>query len=191
MTRIVFCAAVLAAWTAGVDVQPAQAAVERTERVSYYDIAGDRLDTIMRELAVRGPTDDSGQRFHARTDAHIDWRFSVRQSPTGCAVTNVTTKLTLVTIMPRLNSADGELQQAFGNYTGRLMVHESGHIENARKTAAEIDAAISSLAPTLDCQSLKARGNALGHRLFDEGERRDVAYDRATDHGRIQGAQFP
>ena len=170
---------------------PAQAKVERTERVSYYDVTGSHIDAVITALDTNGPPDDSGERFHARTDARIDWNFSVRQVAEGCAISAVRTKLGLTVIMPRLVDADPEMQQEFDGYSARLMAHETGHVDNARKIAAEVDAALSDLPPAATCREMREKANALGHDVFETGAQRDVAYDHVTDHGRLQGAHFP
>ena len=169
----------------------AQAKVEHAERVSYYDVTGSRIDGIIAALDAKGPPDDNGERFHARTDARIDWHFALRPIDNGCAITAVTTKLGLIVIMPRLVGAEVELAQEFDGYSARLMAHETGHVDNARKTAAEVDAAIAALPPAATCKEMKEKANAVGHRVFEDGAKRDVAYDHVTDHGRLQGAHFP
>ena len=171
--------------------QPAAAKVDRDERVTYYEVSGDNIDAIMDQLDTHGPPDDTGERFHGRTDARIDWAFNLRTVGERCTVRDVLTRLHLNLIMPRLTTNDAEVREHFGDYVGRLTVHESGHVENARKTASEIDAALRALPPESSCRTMKEKANALGHRLFDQGAARDVAYDKSTDHGRIQGAHFP
>lgn len=170
---------------------PAQAKVERLERISTYDVKGERINEVMAALDRLGPPDDTGEHFHARTDARIDWTFAVHAIAGGCAVSSVRTKLALTVIMPHLVTDDAEVQQEFTDYTTRLMRHETGHVDNARKTAAEVDAAISALSPAATCKEMKDKANSTGHRVFDEGAARDVAYDKETDHGRLQGAHFP
>jgi predicted secreted Zn-dependent protease len=171
--------------------QPAAAKVDRDERVTYYEVSGDNIDAIMTQLDTHGPPDDTGERFHGRTDARIDWAFNLRSAGDGCAVRDVLTRLHVNLIMPRLATTDAEVREHFGEYVERLSFHEKGHIDNARKTAVEIDAALRALPPESSCKAMKEKANALGHRLFDVGAARDVAYDRSTDHGRIQGAHYP
>ena len=170
---------------------PAQAKVEHAERVSYYDVTGSRIDSVIAALDTKGPPDDNGERFHARTDARIDWSFSVRPVADGCGLSGVTTRLGLIVIMPHLVTNDAELEQEFEGYTARLMTHETGHVDNARKTAGEVDTALSALPPAATCKEMREKANAVGHHVFEEGAKRDVAYDHVTDHGRLQGAHFP
>lgn len=171
--------------------QPAAARIERDERVTYYEVSGDNIDAIMDQLDTHGPPDDNGERFHGRTDARIDWAFNLRAVGDHCAVRDVLTKLHVTLIMPRLSTVDPEVREHFSGYVGRLTVHETGHIDNARKTAVQIDLALKALPPESSCRAMKEKANVLGHRLFNEGAARDVAYDQSTDHGRIQGAHFP
>ncbi len=192
MARVKFAATGAAALIAVCAAfHPVAARVDRDERVTYYDVAGDNIDAIMDQLDTRGPPDDTGERFHGRTDARIDWAFNLRSAGDQCVVRDVLTRLHVNLIMPRLATADGEVREHFGAYVGRLTVHETGHIENARLTANEIDAALRALPPESSCKAMKEKANALGHHLFDVGAARDVAYDKSTDHGRIQGAHFP
>jgi predicted secreted Zn-dependent protease len=191
MSRGFACATAFVALMVMSAVAPAQAKVERAERVSTYDVVGDRIEDVIAALDRMGPPDDSGEHFHARTDARIDWTFSVHAGAEGCAVTGLTTKLHLTVIMPHLIGGGREVRREFKDYVVRLMHHESGHVDNAHKMANEIDAAITGLPPAATCKAMKDEANAIGHRLFDEGARRDVAYDRVTDHGRLQGAHFP
>ncbi len=187
----IFATAAVAFMLGASFAMPAQAKVERAERVSYYDVTGARLETVIIALDTKGPPDDSGERFHARTDARIDWNFSVRPVEEGCAIVGVTTRLGVTVIMPRLVSSDPELQQEFEGYAVRLMAHETGHVDNARKTAGEVDAALAGLAPARTCKEMKEKANSVGHRVFESGAKRDVDYDHVTDHGRLQGAHFP
>ena len=192
MVRVKFAATGAAALFAVLAaVQPVAAKVDRDERVTYYEVAGDNIDAIMEQLDTRGPPDDSGERFHGRTDARIDWAFNLHAVGEACAVRDVLTRLHVNLIMPRLSTGDEEVREHFGDYVERLTVHELGHIENARKTALEIDAALRALPAESSCRTMKEKANALGHRLFDQGAARDVVYDKTTEHGRIQGAHFP
>ena len=158
-----------------------------TPNTTYYDVSGASYDAVLAGLRAGS----SGPHF-----ARADWRLSYdvrwRQGPSGCAVTDVRTTLQLGVRLPRWTpppGAPGELVARWERFIAALKVHEEGHLANGRGAERETKAALATLSAP-DCGSLDARAKERFQRIIDAYNARDAEYDRATGHGRTQGAVF-
>lgn len=175
-------------WAVAV-VMPARAAVE--ERLEFVDYtAYPRRGQVLREaLDAATPIRPNGKIFHGNTKWHIRWSLRWWREANGrCRITSNTTTLDLDITLPQLGSGSGDLRQRFQRYRTALHAHELGHARIARSAAADIDRAILDLPEMASCNVLEAAANRVAHALLADATRAQNAYDRATDHGRSEGA---
>lgn len=178
-------AAIAAALLALVAAGPASAAVAESVRHEPYDVTGATEADVRADINAKRPG-----HYDALAKWWITWRFTTRRDGATCAMARVDVSLTLTLVEPRLVTTSSELAQSFADYIEKLRLHERGHADLARATAARIDAAIAALtAPA--CEALSGLADAAAHRLIREGNVEQAEYDRRTDHGATQGARWP
>ena len=155
--------------------------------VTFYDVAGASYDAVLAGLRAGA----AGPHF-ARADWRLSYDLRWRQGPGSCAVTDVRTTLQLGVRLPRWTpppGAPGELVARWERFMAALKVHEEGHLENGRGAERETKAALAALSAP-DCGILEARAKERFQRIIDAYNAKDAEYDRATGHGRTQGAVF-
>ncbi len=164
------------------------------QNVFYYEVPGTTASEVRANLMRFGPRGDWGERFDGHTRWFVRWHYRFREGEQSCEISSVATVVDITITMPRLAAnaeIPPELERAFSAYTDKLMEHEKGHAENGIDVARRIEKAIAALPPKPSCDEFGDAANALGESLLDEAIERDRDYDRRTEHGRTQGAQFP
>lgn len=163
------------------------------ETIKYYDVHGTTIDELRQEVYSQGPYDRTGKRFAGWAEWRIQWFFSHRQVPQGCAVGKAVTETHIQYTLPRWvdeDAASPELRETWRRFVEALAEHEQGHGQLARELAAAIEDAIGSLPPEATCDDLGRKVDALAKRMIREDKSQE-SYDLATGHGRTQGAAFP
>jgi len=166
--------------------------VQRRAETVYYDIEGRSWSDLAAALRERGPR-AHGRQFFGLTE----WEMSVEYRPiaggAGCAVDDLNIEVSVTTHLPRWSraaAAPTTLRRAWGRFVAALGQHEQGHrvlAERAAETASRRLRAAS--APTCDRLDAEARSEVAT--VMGEYERRQLAYDAETGHGRTQGAVWP
>jgi len=179
-------------------VQPlALAETTLEEKFIYYEVSGNSAQqlraSINRERFARG------KRFDALTSWVIRWHFTYEPQPAKCRITNVTIDTDIEYLMPRWLDADShpnrQLAEHWNRYARELTTHELYHGALVRQTTLEIERAIYATddianAPS-DCKVLEQLAHARANQLMEDLNRRQIAFDVETDHGRGTGARFP
>ena len=128
-----------------------------------------------------------------RTDWRLSYKYTRRATPGGgCQVGSLETVLDLKIRMPRWTPPAGaapDQVSRWQRYSGALLGHEYGHVQNARNTETGFKrAALAAMAA--DCGSLDASLRSLFDNAIQQGNAADRAYDDQTRHGATQGAVF-
>lgn len=163
-------------------------------RVVYYGITGDSANALRTRLDADGPLDESGKRFDAHTEWYVTWRYRYRPTASGCEFTRLTVSVTGTIILPRWVHTDrvsDSLVRKWDRYIAALRLHEDGHYAHGVSAAQAIEALEHSLRASGDCAATTDAFNRQAHAILDKYKALDATYDRDTDHGRTQGAQFP
>lgn len=180
--------------TAAALLLPLSGAAEVIEELTHdtYRVTHAPGRSLTASIDAASPIREEGGVFHGHTYWRIDWQFRWNRSEAGqCAITSTKTTIGLTVTTPLLITADPSTRTTFEKYRERLLIHEDGHVRIARDTAHAIDRSIRMLASQPDCRQLEIAANNLGHRLLEEGNQKNRDYDRATGHGRTQGAWLP
>jgi predicted secreted Zn-dependent protease len=162
-------------------------------QIVYYDIAGNNARALRRQMNVNGPMGHD-KRFDAHTNWYVKWNYRYRPTASGCELTSLNVSLTGTIVLPRWVHADnvsGALVQKWGRYLAALRLHENGHYAHGASAAKEIEALAQSFHGFGDCQAMALAFNAKARSIIRKYNALDVTYDRETDHGRTQGAEFP
>ena len=162
-------------------------------RIAYYDVVGNNAQVLRQQMNAKGPL-DGGRRFDAHTDWYVKWNYRYRPTASGCEFTSVEVSLTGTILLPRwvhTGNASGALVQKWDRYVAALRLHENGHYAHGVSAEKAIEAMAKSFRGSGDCRVMASEFNDQAHSIRARYNALDVAYDRETDHGRTQGAQFP
>jgi predicted secreted Zn-dependent protease len=188
------CVLIIMSVVLGIWVLPAQPAVDVNDQVEHYMIEGATPPDLRREMSTKGPQGKEGRRFDGHTRWYVSWRYQYKNIGGGCAIASVTTKVKSTITLPQWRNesrADGTTRALWSRYLAALELHEQGHRRHGVDAAHEIDLAIAAMPSAGSCDALGTNANALGMRILQKYQQRDLDYDRDTNHGATQGARFP
>jgi hypothetical protein len=148
------------------------------------------------------------KRVHGRADAGCDtaaaftsWSITtperVYDSRSGLKLPNIQLKCDITTAIPEWSHtavASDEEREEVSRFVLRTMVHERGHSLSGENAALSIKRVIEALPARVTPGEYADALNAALQRLFHgfyipAANDADVAYDAATNHGSIQGAE--
>jgi predicted secreted Zn-dependent protease len=174
---------------------PAAAEPAITEDVRFYPVTGATIADIRADLRTKRLRDMTGAYGDARTSWRVRWRFDTADGPEGgCALANVRVEIIVRTLAPELSpeaALSGEDRARFDAYHAALLRHENRHREIAVEGARRIEAALNATPSTASCGDIRSSANTRADAELDALNARSVAYDRATRHGRLEGARLP
>jgi predicted secreted Zn-dependent protease len=183
----------LGAWCFAV-LAGSAAAYAREPKQRFYDVYGYSAQEVRRALNQFGPRDKSGKRFDAWTQWQVRWRFRYEPSNSGCYFSSIRVSLSGSVTMPQWENyadADRNLQQRWDQYISALQAHEDQHFAHGRQAAQAIEALGRNFTIRGDCESISDIFNAEAQAIVERYRQADIAFDRATRHGRTQGVRFP
>lgn len=172
---------------------PQNAGVVRSaiEKV-YYDVEGDTPGALAVELRRHGPQ-ARGRGYFGLTEWKVDAAYRWDERPGTCTLGGLTVRVVVQTHLPRWRRpphAPRSLSGAWRRFLAALDLHEHGHRALAEEAAEALRRRLASLRAST-CGRIETRARQEILTLLDEYERRNHAYDAATDHGRSQGAVWP
>ena len=170
----------------------ASAAASEQLDINYYAITGSTSRQLLEAMQSQGPQADDGRRFHGYTRWQVRWKYQATAGGSNCRIRNVETQVAGTITLPEwtdASSADDDLLNRWQNYSRILREHEEGHYQFALDAAASIRQQLTELPPQ-PCSLLNERANRLGMSLVDEQRQREIAYDRDTNHGRLNGLKL-
>ncbi|MEN0062469.1 MAG: DUF922 domain-containing protein [Myxococcota bacterium] len=158
----------------------------------FYDIDGRSRSGLRASLDQRGPFDEQGQRFDAKTRWTVKWAYNYDRTTIDCGISGLTTNVEVTYTLPRwvtAQTARPRLRQAWVRYLNALTLHEQGHAHYGLQTANAIQTVLVGLrAPT--CAELERQADAAAERILEHMNDEEKTYDQATQHGRTQGGRF-
>ena len=164
-------------------------------RIIYYDITGNSASALREQLDAKGPIGKTGEHVDAFTKWYVAWKYRYRPTPAGCRFTDMQVSVTGTILMPRwANPSDvsRSLLRRWQDYLAALLVHERGHYAHGESAAEAITALEESFRDySGNCQTMVQSFKDQAHAILAKYQAMDAAYDKATDHGRTQGARFP
>jgi predicted secreted Zn-dependent protease len=120
----------------------------------------------------------------ACTEWSIDPTFSFRPAGQECALTVVSTKVTVTYRLPIWEPArplPSRAREWWRRKLPYILAHEGGHRDLAVATANQLQRALSSLPPETSCPLLVKRARDEAGRQIQKGEQRQRDYDARTE----------
>jgi len=168
-------------------------AISSAPNFSFYEISGKDARELRRQLDEKGPPDETGKRFDARTKNKIEYTYRYRSTSGGCKFVEFSATLVTTIIMPRW--IDGDSTSSLGkkwlNYYQSLYAHESGHRDLGLGLLKEINELGRNFESSNECDAIAGEFRLASGSVFEKYDRLNRQYDLETDHGARQGARFP
>ena len=159
----------------------------------HYKIYPESKQDFQTELFNRSSINKEGRTFFGHTNWRVEWRFRWTRKNGKCRINQVTTSLDVTYTMPQIpeqHEVDTGLRASFESYYQLLLAHEQEHMKSGLYAAREIEDTLLNLGSFDHCDRLNDEANASGHRLIKKYNRRDIEYDRRTNHGRTEGVDI-
>lgn len=170
---------------------PWAANAEVIEDLSYkwYSVFHKSGTSLSKALTLSTPIRDDGKKYRGYTRWNIKWQFETQVDPDGwCRISANIINLTAVITIPGLVSSEEKAKAQFSRYITNLKVHEMGHVDIARKAAADIDEVVLELPAMNSCTELSNVANQLGQARLQRARNEGEQYDAITKNGKTQGA---
>jgi predicted secreted Zn-dependent protease len=162
-------------------------------QTTYYDIDGATVDELKAQMWELGPVDQSGRRNDAFTNWDVRWTYTCQSQDDTHSIGSVQVNVKVVFIFPRWvvsSDVDKGLVNKWKTYLQALQKHENGHKDIAIEAGTEIVRRFEELDSYASCEELGEAINSAGQRVLGEQRRKEIRYDKETDHGLTQGARL-
>lgn len=169
--------------------------IELKRKWELYEINGRNQSELRRGLNSKGPVNpDSGKRFDARTDWKLEWKYKYETKQGRYRLSSHSIQVTATIHFPKwINMEAGNplTRRQWLVYIHNLKRHEQGHVELAQRAGQVLSDRLSQLGAfgtrieIEEAIKKKAQEVTRIHKALHQD------YDRRTNHGKSQGAQFP
>ncbi len=174
---------------------PGCAALKVRQRVSYYRVYGSTAGELSDDMDRVGPLDGQGKRAIATTWWNVRYIYRVKPTATAfCELSSFSAGVDLTMTLPRWQPgprASKDLRQQWEKFVAHVKEHEDGHAEIGRAAATEVERRVRAVSERQPCDRFKEAIEEVATDTITEYRRKDVQYDRETQHGLTQGAIFP
>jgi predicted secreted Zn-dependent protease len=156
----------------------------------YYEISGSTAEQLLDEMQRKGPSEPGDEeRFYATTTSQSSFRYETIKKGSNCSLNSVGVKTDIVVRLPRWSGENdsSELAKAWRAFMKKLLEHEYGHVSISRTGSERMYFSLKAL-PSAECSTLKEAAQKTVARISDQLQEDNHEYDRATGHGRSQGA---
>jgi len=161
---------------------------------NYYTITGSTASQLRQQMNQLGPVQANGKRFDAITRWHVRWSYRYAIHNSRCQITTNQVRAEIAITLPQWRSparVSGTLVQQWQRYITALQHHENGHRDHGIGAARDVVKALKTFPAYPTCPQLASSADAAMLRIIERYSRKDVEYDRLTNHGATQGARFP
>jgi len=164
-------------------------------RYHFYPIAGTTAAELRSQMLQRSPVSDAeGRSFDALTNWNVHWNIRFARNGKSCVARSINTQVDVVFTLPRWKGShyvSSGLRTEWNHYMTALQLHEEGHKKNGVAAAQSVLQVLRQLPEYPNCRELEKAAKEAADQVIAVYNRQDIAYDRATGHGRTQGAVFP
>lgn len=179
--------------TAQALAEPSTSASDNIKLTTYL-VTGTTAPEIRADIN-RKRIDAIGQSFDAYARWWVRWNYQYSQQDASCQIdpTSLNVVLTGEIIMPEWDApptADPQLVKRWNQYITLLRAHEDQHIQHGHEAAQRIQHELPNLMAST-CEQLEILADEQGEAIIAQQAQKDKDYDAVTDHGRLEGIQFP
>ena len=164
-------------------------AVTKVIRTDYYEVSGTNAAALLAAMKAHRPFTNN-----AYTDWYIDWNYEFLTRPNECVLRSFDIRVQIRYTFPQWVNADSSetaLRKEWRRYLDATTRHERGHSDIGIAAGKEM---VRVLNPknwrAATRKELKAQIDAECERILKQFKAQEIGYDKATDHGRTQGARM-
>jgi predicted secreted Zn-dependent protease len=150
-----------------------------------------RARTLLEADAQIAAHADAHHDATAWTSWSLSWRHETAPDVAGCRVRRPRLRLKLTVTTPRLlhpRRLPADQRATWDRYLEALVVHEQGHVDLAVTGAERLLASLRALPPAATCSEVQRAAHKTADLQIAATEAEQEAWDKLTDHGRLQGA---
>ena len=155
---------------------------------SYFNIGGNTLEEIQRELDRRGPRlNSTGRRHPGATMMEFNTNVRYGESGNRCRVIDATVRVEARVILPRWRSrrrSDSHTQLIWDTLSSDIKRHEESHVIIAKNHARDLENALKGMWPQRDCDLAADKVQEITHRIMSNHDEAQARFDR------IEGINF-
>ena len=160
-----------------------------------YTVGGRGLQDIRDDLDHKRPYSAAdGRRFDANAMWSLTWNFHFESRPGICTLGDANVILRVLVQMPELApdpDRPDKVMDDWNRFSQMLETHEAGHVAHYTDGGAALADAFRTAGTFESCDALRATLADLGAAEIEAIRVADLQYDQSTQHGRLQGANFP
>lgn len=163
--------------------------IDLQETRTYYDLDATRVDEMRRQLEARGPRTLGGHTTAGLTRQSLYVRYRLQPSDEGCRIEGIDIETRIEIRLPRWRPKATPAEDLLAQWPTLetiLAEHEEGHRDNGVWASRELLRRLQTIDGARDCAALGEAAKAVRRTLLAELRDREDAYDRVTDHGRVQ-----
>ena len=160
---------------------------EVTTETNYYDIQGRTVEELRNQMRQKSHHSDG----FAHTDWNIRWNYVSESVSGGYRISDLHVTMSVLYNYPRWTdegSAPWGVQGQWKKFMKALEAHEKGHGEIAMQAVHAVEKSLASLPPVADGRQLNWKAQAAAQQTLSEYQRKEIDYDRTTEHGMKRGA---
>lgn len=161
-----------------------QAAAETiiVKKTTYFSVGGTTAAEIDRNMSRIGPVSSiTGRRHPGATRIKFKGSAKFVSSGTSCRIGGAKVTLSTKLMLPRWTNrrkAGKDLALIWDTLSADIKRHEERHAEIARNHARGLERAIMALRPARDCDTLKAKVNAISRNAMVAHDKDQQRFDR-------------
>lgn len=163
-------------------------------KTNYYNLYSKTEMGLRQEMNQKGIRWNDGKTYDAFTKWYVKWNYGYYSRSGHCILEWVDVSVDVDYTLPRWATrflGNKETRIKWLQYIEKLKKHEHGHGNFGISAGRDIEKALLNIGSRSSCGRLGADANAEGYKILNEYRKKEIEYDRATGHGRTQGAVFP
>lgn len=163
-------------------------------KIDYYKLYSTSQLGLRREMNEKGIRWTDGKTYDGFTSWYVKWRYEYYYKKGYCSLEAVDVSVEVKYTLPKWvvkPLGNREARNKWVRYSDALKKHEDGHRDFGIGAARDIEEALLSIGSRPSCDRLGADANAVAYRIINDYNKKEIEYDRKTEHGRTQGAVFP
>jgi predicted secreted Zn-dependent protease len=159
-------------------------------KTEYYNVKGSTPNAIRKDMNKKR----SGK-YDAYTKWHVTWRFNTKKNRSReCEISDINISLNIKFTLPQWKpdrAVNEEVKERWNDYYTALIDHENQHKDIAVEMAQEIEDTLGALDNENDCKNLRKTANDTAYKILNIYKKKQIDFDKETNHGINDGAHFP
>lgn len=168
----------------------AEAEVGYEVSYEYYDVEIPEDGQVARAMLESTPINIHGKKFGGKANYQILFQYNIdRESSDICKLGQYTITVPCIITLPKIKSADPDMERYFASYQSRLKQHELTHCSIAKEHAEKFEHSLKAYR-SVKCDEIRDKLKSAYQKALDDNKSAQSRYDHNTQHGRWEGANI-